>query len=123
MKHTHHYHYRHYFYELWLLYLIEKQLLYLIEQFKKKEMDASALETTITNLQAAIVNDQTQLDKDQADLATAQAELAVVSLVNTLEALTPDQVTAINESLASDTANTSGITLTLPAATPPQTQS
>ena len=111
----HHHHYEYYF-ELRILKCIEKELLYLIEILKKKEMDATQLQQTITNLEAAIVTDQTQLDKDNADLATAQAELAQVSLVNALEALTADQVTAVNEALASDSANTTGITLTLPAA-------
>ena len=113
----HHAHlYRKYYCELRLLLAIEKELLHLVEQLKCKEMDATVLEQTITNLEAAIVTDQAQLDKDNASLSEAQAELAQVSLVNSLEALTPDQVTAVNEALASDSANTSGITLTLPAA-------
>lgn len=110
--------FRNYYYELHLVRLIEKELLYLIEILKQKEMDASTIEATITTLETAITNDQTQLSKDQADLATAQAELAFVSLVNILEALTADQVATVNEGLQ-EASNTTGITLTLPTASQP----
>lgn len=114
MKQHHHYHFRAYYYGLRLLYLIEKEFLHLIELLKKKEMDSTQLQQTVDNLKAAIVNDQAQLDKDNADLATAEAELAQVSLINALEALTPDEVGTVNTALASDPSNTSGISLTLP---------
>lgn len=117
MKRHPHNHYSWYFFRLWLAYCIEKELLYLIKLLKKKEMDSTQLQQTVDNLKAAIVNDQAQLDKDNADLATAEAELAQVSLINSLESLTPEQVGTVNTALASDPANTSGITLTLPAPT------
>lgn len=115
-----HHHSRRHFFTLRLLYLIEKELVHLIKQLEKKEMDATQLQATVDPLKAAIVNDQAQLDKDNADLATAEAELAQVSLINALEALSSTDVTTINAALSSDPANTSGISLSLPQAPTPE---
>lgn len=77
----------------------------------------------LTKLQADVDAAQAKVDQDNASLATDQAALEVAkdvlqfgSTINVLEGLTPDQVTAINEELASDTDNATGIVLTLPIA-------
>lgn len=80
-------------------------------------MDATTQQQKVDQLTQQVQADQTQLSTDQASLAEAQAELNQVNLINQLEALTPDEVTAINAALASDPANISGITLTVPNAT------
>lgn len=81
-------------------------------------MDASSLETQITDLQTAIAADQADLETKQASLASLQSELAQVTFVNQLEALTETDITAINAALLADAANNPlGLSLALP--TPP----
>jgi len=103
------------------------QLLKSLFSFERKNpiMDASAQQAKVDQLtsqvqsdQAAVETAQTTLANDQAALTQAQAELANISFINQLEALTSDQVAAINAALESDTANTSGIRLTLPTPAP-----
>lgn len=94
---------------------IRKLIVHLINFIENNTMDTTALQEKIANLQQAVANDQTQLSSDQSALDEAQAELAQVSLINSLEALTVDEVATVNAALAGDSANTSGITLTLPS--------
>ena len=65
-------------------------------------MDTSTLQATITQLTAQVATDQTTLTNDGAALATAQAELAQATLINSIESLTPDEVSAVNSGLKSD---------------------
>lgn len=80
-------------------------------------MDITAIQTEIDALNAQIVTDEATLSDDQAKLAELQAELAQATLINGLEALTADEVTAINAALAADG---SQISVSLPPATEPQ---
>lgn len=82
-------------------------------------MDASALQTTVNNLTTQVAADQQTLENDQTALATATAELGQVTLINQLEALTSDEVTAINAALSTDPQNTSGISISIPSVAAP----
>lgn len=75
-------------------------------------MDPSALQAQIDALQNSVSTDETQLAADQEALVKAQADLAVISLVNSIEALTEDQVTTINGLLA-EPSNSLNISLTV----------
>lgn len=65
-------------------------------------MDTTVLQEKIASLTTAVSNDQTVLDSDQAALKQAQDELAEADLINTIETLTDDQVTAANAGLTAD---------------------
>lgn len=88
-------------------------------------MDISAQQAKIDQLTAAVAQDQvsittaqSQLDQDQKDLATAQEDIKFGLLVNQIEALSADEVTALASALAADgVANTLGVTVTV--ANPP----
>lgn len=75
-------------------------------------MDITVLQAQEAALQNSIVTDETTLANDQEELAKVQAELGVAQLANSLEALTSDQVMAVNEILVADG---STLVLTLPA--------
>jgi hypothetical protein len=79
-------------------------------------MDTSAIEAKIADLQTSIQTEQADIESKQSDLSGLQAELAQANTINAIEALTPDQITAINEALAADG---SQISLSLPPATEP----
>jgi hypothetical protein len=81
-------------------------------------MDSTALQNKVDTLTAQVQQEATALQTDQEALTEAQAELANVSFINQLEALTAEQATAINNALASDPENHTGISLLLPNATP-----
>lgn len=78
-------------------------------------MDTTQIQQQIDALNTQIVTDETTLQNDQAKLAELQQELSQANLINSLEALTPEQVTAINAALAADG---SQLTLSIPNATP-----
>lgn len=65
---------------------------------------------------SSIATDETTLQNDQTELVKLQGELKVASLVNQLEALAADEITALN-SLLSEPANTLGVSLVI--ASPP----
>jgi hypothetical protein len=73
-------------------------------------MDTTALQSQVDSLTSSIATDETTLQNDQAELAKLQAELKVASLVNQLEALTADEITALN-SLLTEPENTLGVSL------------
>jgi len=73
------------------------------------------MDTTV--LQSKIDTLNQEISSDQSALSIAQAELAQASIINSLEGLDAEAVTAINEALASDVDNKTGISLSLPPAT------
>lgn len=79
-------------------------------------MDSSTLQAQVDALTAQVSTDQTALANDEAALATASAELAQITLINQLEALTADEVTAISAALSTDPQNINGISLSIPTA-------
>jgi len=80
-------------------------------------MDTTALQQKIDTLTAQVATDESTLASDQAALATAKDELAQATLINALEALTPEQISAINAALAADN---STVSISLPPAPEPQ---
>jgi hypothetical protein len=80
-------------------------------------MDITAQQSKVDDLKAQVATGTESLAANTAALNEAQAELDNAVFINQLEALTPDQLTAVNEALASDADNKSGITLSLPPAT------
>lgn len=82
-------------------------------------MDATALQDKVDGLTTQVATDEATLSTDRSALEEAKLELSQVVLINQLEALTSDEVTTINEALAGDAQNTSGITLTLPVPVTP----
>jgi hypothetical protein len=81
-------------------------------------MDATNAQAAVDTAQSAVDAATTALEAANVSLAQAKSDLANITQINDLEALTPEQVTAINEALATDADNKSGITLALPAADP-----
>lgn len=82
-------------------------------------MDATTLQDQVNTLTTQVATDQQTLENDQTALVKANAELAQVTLINQIEALTPDEIATINSALSTDPANTTGVTLTLPVAAAP----
>lgn len=80
-------------------------------------MDTTALQAKIDSLNQTIDTDNQTLQTDEAALKTAQEDWNFATTINTLEALTADQVSEINTALASDPDNKSGISISLPPAT------
>lgn len=78
-------------------------------------MDSSTLQAQVDALSAQVSTDQTALANDEAALATASAELAQITLINQLEALTADEVTAISAALSTDPQNINGISISIPS--------
>lgn len=81
-------------------------------------MDSQAQQQKVDQLTAQVSADQNTLSADQTALTQASAELADITLINQLEALTPDQVTTINSALSTDPDNHLGISLTVPNGAP-----
>lgn len=80
-------------------------------------MDATAQQAKVDALSGQVSLDEDALANDQKALEQAKAELAQASLINSLEALSPDEVSAINAALASDADNKTGVSIALPPAT------
>lgn len=76
-------------------------------------MDVTTAQSTVDAAQADVDADNKKLNSDMATLQDAKDALANITLINQLEALTADQVSEINEALANDPANSTGITLAL----------
>ena len=81
-------------------------------------MDTTQAQAAVDAAQTAVNNDTAQLKTDSATLTEAQSALANIAFINQLESLTADQVSAINEALAADPDNKSGITLALTPTAP-----
>lgn len=80
-------------------------------------MDATKEQAAVDAAQAVVDADNAKLSADMDILQTAKNDLANVININWLESLTVDEVTQINQALASDPDNKTGITLALPSAT------
>lgn len=65
-------------------------------------MDTTQLKEKIATLTDTVNNDLTTMQADQSLLKQAQDELAEADLINTIEALTDDQVVAVNAGLTVD---------------------
>lgn len=65
-------------------------------------MDTTELQAKIDALKAQETNDEAAVANDISALAQAEAELAQAGLINSLVALTADEITAINAGLAAD---------------------
>lgn len=70
-------------------------------------MDLTAAQAKVDALKAQETTDETAVANDKAALALAEAELAQATLINQLEALTPDEITAVNAGLAADSSKLS----------------
>ena len=79
--------------------------------FTFSAMDTTALTAQIDALETQIGAEQTQLDSDQTKLKELQAELSQANLINSIEALNTDEVSAINAALEADGSH---ISLSLP---------
>lgn len=77
-------------------------------------MDTTVLLSQQADVQNQITSAETGIETLKSQLATINEELATASLVNGLEALTPDQVALINTSLQ-EPSNTTGISLSIPS--------
>jgi hypothetical protein len=86
----------------------------LIKNFK--EMDLTKLQADVDAAQSKVDADNATLATDQQALQVAKDALQFGSTINILEGLSADQVTSLNETLASDPDNANGIVLTLPNA-------
>lgn len=82
---------------------------------KNKTMNTVQEQAAIDAAQADVDADNEKLAADTLVLNQAKDALANVNLINTLEAMTPDQVATLKSELANDTDNTNGITVSLPA--------
>lgn len=74
-------------------------------------MDTTTLQATITNLEGQESSLSQQLSDTQNQLTVAKNELANANVINALEALDADQLTALNAALAADSQNTNGISV------------
>lgn len=79
-------------------------------------MDITALQSQVDALSTSVATDKTTLENDQAELAKLQGELKVALFVNQIEALSADEITAVNALLA-EQENVLGVSLVI--ATPP----
>lgn len=77
-------------------------------------MNDTTEQAAVDAAQAVVDADNAKLNTDMATLQDAKDALSNITLINGLEALTPEDVASVNEALASDPDNKTGITLALP---------
>lgn len=65
-------------------------------------MDLTVLQNTVNDAQSHVNDAQAQLQSFQSQLEIAQKSLSEAQLANQIEALIPEQISAINTYLASD---------------------
>lgn len=93
-----------------IYFIIFRQKLSKMETLEQLQNDLSAAEATLTTDEATLAQAQSAVDADNATITSINAKIAIYNLVPALEALTADEVVALNALLAG---SPNGVSITI----------